>query len=536
MARPNVVIGFLGTTLDRGQSKKRWDRWRPTVDLGRQEDLPVDRLELLHGAGSDRLARSVADDVQSVSPSTLVRLHEVPITDWWDLGDVYGCLYDFVDGYDFDTDRERYLIHITTGTHVAQICWFLLAEARLAPAALLQTSPPRGQDKSAPGSHSVIELDLARYDAIARRFSQRAVEDASLLKSGIETRNRAFNQLIAELEEVALSSAAPMLLLGPTGAGKSQLARRVYELRKRRHLVEGRFVEVNCATLRGDSAMSALFGHERGAFTGAERSRPGLLRAADGGLLFLDEIGELGLDEQAMLLRALEDKRFLPVGADTEVDSRFSLIAGTNRDLREDVRKGRFRDDLLARIDTWTFELPGLAARTEDIEPNLEYELERVERETGDRISFNREARARYLDMAVEAPWPRNFRDFAASLTRMATLAPGGRIDLPVVEREIARLERSWQSPRAKAPSGGLPEELGPLDRFDEAQLMEVLRVCATAESLSDAGRKLFAVSRQQRRSNNDADRLRKYLVRHGLELESARAWGRKILAAERGV
>ena len=140
--------------------------------------------------------------------------------------------------------------------------------------------------------------------------------------------------------------------------------------------MEGPFVEVNCATLRGDAAMSALFGHVKGAFTGAIRDRPGLLRAADGGLLFLDEVGELGPDEQAMLLRALEEKRFLPVGADKEVKSDFQLIAGTNRDLSDAVRQGRFREDLLARINLWTFQLPALRERREDIEPNLDYELE----------------------------------------------------------------------------------------------------------------------------------------------------------------
>src|SRR5215213_7674940 len=111
--------------------------------------------------------------------------------------------------------------------------------------------------------------------------------------------------------------------------------------------------------------MSALFGHVKGSFTGAVRDRSGLLRTAHGGLLFLDEIGELGLDEQAMLLRALEEKVFLPLGSDREVRSDFQLIAGTNRDLGARVREGRFRDDLLARINLWTFSLPGLAERRE---------------------------------------------------------------------------------------------------------------------------------------------------------------------------
>src|SRR6185295_20005001 len=113
------------------------------------------------------------------------------------------------------------------------------------------------------------------------------------------TRNAAFNQLIDRVEHVALATRDPLLLMGPTGAGKSALARRIYELKKARHLIKGAFVDVNCATLRGDAAMSALFGHVKGAFTGALKDRPGLLRAADGGLLFLDEVGELGLDEQA---------------------------------------------------------------------------------------------------------------------------------------------------------------------------------------------------------------------------------------------
>ena len=148
-----------------------------------------------------------------------------------------------------------------------------------------------------------------------------------------------------------------MLLLGPTGAGKSALAKRIHALKRERNQLQGQgpFVGINCATLRGENAMSALFGHVRGAFTGAASARQGLLRAADGGVLFLDEIGELGLDEQAMLLRALEDGTFLPLGSDREVSSRFQLLAGTNRDLRMDVGAGRFRGDLLSRIDVWTF-------------------------------------------------------------------------------------------------------------------------------------------------------------------------------------
>src|SRR5205085_12241724 len=186
-----------------------------------------------------------------------------------------------------------------------------------------------------------------------------------------------------------------------------------------RRKVRGDFVEVNWATLRGEGAMSALFGHVRGAFTGAMRDRPGLLRAANGGVLFLDEIGELGEDEQAMLLGALEEKRFLPLGGDREAHSDFQLIAGTNRDLAARVAGGRFRDDLLARINLWTFRLPRLGERPEAIEPNLLYELEQFARRTGDRVTFAREARERFLRFArsPDATWPANFRDLNGAVT-----------------------------------------------------------------------------------------------------------------------
>ena len=529
--KPLTVIGFLGSTLDASKfGPSRWNKWRPTVGLTMHEDLRVDRLVLLHGTAHRRLADYVTEDIASVSPETRVEKRLLDFRDPWDFEEVYGKLLDFARAETFDPDVEDYLIHITTGTHVAQICLFLLTEARYLPGRLLQTQPARGITAPAAGTWTTIDLDLSRYDSIATRFAAASAESSSFLKSGIDTRNAAFNRMIDEIEQVASRSRAPMLLMGPTGAGKSLLARRIYELKKAKHQVVGPFVEVNCATLKGDSAMSALFGHRKGAFTGAVADRPGLLRAADTGMLFLDEIGELGLDEQAMILRAIEEKRFLPVGADREASSDFQLIGGTNRDLGEAVAGAGFRDDLYSRLNLWTFRLPGLAQRREDIEPNLDYELDRFAEREGDRATFNREARLRYLAFATsaEARWPGNFRDLAASVTRMATLAPRGRIDVDCVDGEIARLRRLWAGAEA-GETEFLAMLLGEaaaaaLDLFDRVQLAETIRVCRTSRSLSEAGRRLFAASRQRRSSANDADRLRKYLGRFDLD------W-RKVIA-----
>jgi transcriptional regulatory protein RtcR len=250
-----------------------------------------------------------------------------------------------------------------------------------------------------------------------------------------------------------------------------------------------------------------------------------LLRKADGGLLFLDEIGELGLDEQAMLLKAIEERRFYPMGADSEVSSDFQLVAGTCRELRDDIREGRFREDLYARINLWTFALPGLAERPEDIAPNLEFELERQAGELGQRLRFNKPARKRYLDYATspEARWRGNFRELSASVTRMATLAEGGRITEADAEREIGRLQAQW---REQGGQGDIlnqllsPQALQEMDLFDRMQLASVVEVCRASPSLSEAGRRLFDASRQRKRSSNDADRLRKYLAKFGLSWE----------------
>lgn len=534
MSLKNVVIGFMGTQLDAGKGAGRWEKWRPTVSLVQHEGTPIHRLELLYPPKFAAMAQTLVRDIASVSPDTVVNLVPMDLEDPWDFGEMYAALYDWSRAYRFDTARERYWAHITTGTHVAQICLFLMVESRFIPGVLLQTAPPKKQVRGDPGSYALIDLDLSRYDSLAQRFDRAHTEALEFLKSGIPTRNKGFNALIEEIERVAVRSSAPILLTGPTGAGKSHLARRMFELKKSRHQVQGEFVEVNCATLRGDGAASTLFGHKKGAFTGAAADRAGLLRTAHQGVLFLDEIGELGLDEQAMLLKAVEEKRFFPMGSDHEVGSDFQLIAGTNRDLRADVAQGRFRDDLFARINLWAYTLPGLAQRPEDIEPNVEHLLAAAAAQGGRAVRFNAEAKARYLQFAksTEALWRGNFRDLAASVTRMATLADGGRIATVLVEAEIQRLRWLWQPTQATRARGVeidldtlLPADaVGKLDLFDRLQLESVVRVCRESPSLSEAGRRLFDQSRTQRSVVNDADRLRKYLLKFGLGWETVRS------------
>nr|MBA3542334.1 sigma 54-interacting transcriptional regulator [Deltaproteobacteria bacterium] len=464
MARTQVVIGLLGATLDGGHTPARWTRWRPSVALCQHPEFAVDRFELLvSGPGIERLEAQVIEDIASVSPATQLRRHALALANPWDFSEVYAGLADFADRYAWKPEREDYFLHITPGTHVAQICLFLLCETRAIPGRLLQTSPKRGATRSERAEHGavgridVIDLDLAKYDHLAARFRARQVAGASLLKAGIATKNATFNKMIEQLEHVATRSRDPLLLTGETGTGKSALCQRLFELKRARQHLTGELVAVNCATLRGDTAASALFGHAKGAFTGAAEARGGFLRKADKGLLFLDEIGELGPDEQAMLLKAIEDKRFYPVGSDKEVASDFQLVAGTNRELAEEVRAGRFREDLLARLAVWTFELSALRDRPEDLAPNLEYELDRLGAELGFRASLSTNARAAFLRFAQTAAWRANFRDFNSAIRRMLTLSDGGRVDEAGVTDELARLTASWRG----GTNDALPAILG---------------------------------------------------------------------------
>ncbi len=530
----NIVIGILGSRLDHGGlGMRRYGRWRPTVSIAMQKDFSLARLELIHHINERQLAELTAADIRELSPKTEVNLYSVDYENPWDFETVYSQLHTFADTYSFDPEHENYHVHITTGTHVAQICLFLLTEARYIPAKLLQTSPGKqGEPDALYGSMRIIDLDLSKYDQIASRFAKEAMEANKYLKGGIETRNVAFNQMIEQIERVALRSSAPILLTGPTGAGKSRLAKRIYALKQQRMHLSGRLVEVNCATLRGDNAMSALFGHVKGAFTGAQNDRTGLLREANNGLLFLDEVGELGLDEQAMLLRALEDKVFMPFGGDKEVSSDFQLIAGTNRRLHEHVKNGRFREDLLARINLWTYELPSLKDRIEDLEPNLHYELQKITQLVGYKVSFNQAALKRYLDfgMAPNAIWHGNFRDLNASVIRMAILAHGGRITEEIVINEIGRLQADWKGLSAdKADQHNIlnsylsDEAIEQIDLFEQYQLSQVIQVCRNCKTIAEAGRILFNVSRLKKNSSNDTNRLKVFLQRFNLTFSELR-------------
>ena len=246
--------------------------------------------------------------------------------------------------------------------------------------------------------------------------------------------------VVRAIEKVAPTNAT-VLLLGESGTGKEVAARTIHRLSRRS---EGPFVAVNCAAISEHLMESEIFGHERGAFTGATAARRGRLELADGGTLFLDEIGELKPELQAKLLRVLQERRFERVGGTRTLSSDVRWIAATNRDLTAMVQTEKFRADLYHRLAVFPIELPPLRDRKEDILPLADTLLARVSADLGrPLLRLEGEARRRI----AQAAWPGNVRELANALERAAILSEGelvraediGVQSMPAASRDDAR-------------------------------------------------------------------------------------------------
>ena len=220
-----------------------------------------------------------------------------------------------------------------------------------------------------------------------------------------------------DLVAQAAVSDASVLITGETGTGKELFARAVHNNSRR---AGGNFVVVDCAALPETLIESLLFGHERGAFTGAEQAREGLVRQAHGGTLFLDEVGELPLSMQKAFLRVLQEHRFRPVGSQRETESDFRLVAATNRDLDLMVQQGKFREDLLFRLRSFVIDLPPLRERPEDVKELARRFLDKLcERYGISAKGFSPE----FLKTLGAYPWPGNVREFINALERTVAAA-----------------------------------------------------------------------------------------------------------------
>jgi DNA-binding NtrC family response regulator len=267
--------------------------------------------------------------------------------------------------------------------------------------------------------------------------------------------------VIFEWIRTAAKSDISVLVLGPTGSGKEVVARMIHELSRRG---SSRFQAVNCAALPDTLFESEIFGHEKGAFTGAHDRKPGRLELANHGTLFLDEIGDMSVVAQAKLLRVLEERRFERLGGNRSIEVDFRLISATNRPLEQHVRESRFREDLYYRVNAFAIRLPSLRERPIDIPVLAQRFLARYCAANGmpaDAKVFSKEA----LERLAAYAWPGNIRELESTVSRAALSAPG---------RTIRGVDTEFLN-ASSAPSEVHHERLPSLRETERAHIVRVL-------------------------------------------------------------
>jgi DNA-binding NtrC family response regulator len=322
--------------------------------------------------------------------------------------------------------------------------WLRRRRNRLPVIAVVDTAEvERASELFACGVQEIVVRDASTHASLRARVAElvRRREPVRPLQAadGIVAHSPGMRACL-DLVRKAQASDATVLLLGETGTGKEVIARALHEGGRR---ARGPFVAINCAAFPETLLESELFGHDRGAFTGASRARPGHFVAADAGTLFLDEIGETSLGFQVKLLRALQEGTVRPLGAQRETRVDVRIVAATNRDLEREVDCGRFRRDLFFRLNVFPISLPPLRSRIEDIVP-LVAQFLAASTETTDFRQVSADAR-RLLETYS---WPGNVRELENEVSRVVTHAEGG-----------AEITARMLSPQLRGIAPGLPRD-----------------------------------------------------------------------------
>ncbi len=320
-------------------------------------------------------------------------------------------------------DQVELTFHLSAGTPAMAAVWIILAKTRF-PAELIESSREYGvQTVSVPFDISAEFLPdlLLKPDERLRSVSaEKPIESANF--ADIHYRSPIMAHLVERAQRVALRN-VPVLLEGESGTGKELFARAIHQHSPRR---DKPFIPVNCGAIPQTLVESELFGHEKGAFTDAKAPRKGRFELANGGTLFLDEIGELPKDIQVKLLRVLEGGQIDRLGASKPISVDVRIVAATNRTLSEEVREGRFREDLFYRIAVAYLKLPPLRDRPGDLGLLIDHLIEQINEESKEQPGYRRKKiSAGAKNLILNHPWPGNIRELQNTLRRAMVWTDG---------------------------------------------------------------------------------------------------------------
>jgi len=338
--------------------------------------------------------------------------------------------------------QPTYWIATASGTPQMQTVWFLLSQSGLVPATLLKITPPRFL-RPRQKAVSEIHLPLDRFPQVSSptrenldflttylRKEQLEAERDELVREFSDIRMIGKSPALEKVVDVIRAASrydSSVMIQGETGTGKELVARAIHFNSERK---TEPFIVVNCAAIPETLVESELFGHEKGAFTGAIQQKKGKFEIASKGTIFLDEIGDMPLPAQAKILRVLQDHEITRVGGINPIKTDVRVIAATNRDLADFVTSGKFREDLYYRLKVIDIQMPSLRDRKEDIPLLVEYFLNNHNHRYGQRKQINHEAMKRIIDY----PWPGNIRELENAMERAFVLSKGNMIkdaDLP---------------------------------------------------------------------------------------------------------
>jgi len=398
-----------------------------------------DRVRLLTNYSHERSGK-YCDWLETLTGHPRIDLQQIDLSSPIDHADIYRQVTAELQQCRLPSSDISLTFHLSPGTPAMATIWVLLAKSRF-PARLIQTAK---QHQGAMEANVAFDLAgdflpeylqrtdervgrlLARPEGIAQEFA-RIVHASALMREQIQ-----------RAQQVAVHN-VPVLVLGESGTGKELFAEAIHHASGR----SGNYIPVNCGAIPKELVNSELFGHKKGAFTGADRERAGHFREANGGTLFLDEIGDLPLDAQVRLLRAIQQGEVTPLGASEPHKVDVRIVAATHRDLMADVQSGRFREDLFHRLAVGIIRLPALRERREDIPLLATHFMDLINHDSAHAPEWqHKEISENAIKVLLSHDWPGNVRELYHTLLRASIWARQGVLDAQDIEGNLLGMPR----------------------------------------------------------------------------------------------